>query len=41
MVERYLPHTSDDDDSRYRDPEEIEAAMARVAAQSKLPASGG
>ena len=26
MVERYLPHTSDDDDSRYRAREEIEAA---------------
>jgi 2-oxoisovalerate dehydrogenase E1 component alpha subunit len=28
-VERYLPHTSDDDDSRYRDPKEIEAARER------------
>jgi len=28
-VERYLPHTSDDDDSRYRDPGEIEAARER------------
>ena len=28
-VERLLPHTSDDDDSRYRDPEEIEAARER------------
>ena len=26
MVERYLPHTSDDDDSRYRPREDIEAA---------------
>jgi 2-oxoisovalerate dehydrogenase E1 component alpha subunit len=28
-VERYLPHTSDDDDSRYRAPEEIETARER------------
>ena len=28
-VERYLPHTSDDDDSRYRMPEEIEQARRR------------
>jgi len=28
-VERYLPHTSDDDDSVYRDPAEIEAAKKR------------
>jgi 2-oxoisovalerate dehydrogenase E1 component alpha subunit len=29
MVERYLPHTSDDDDSRYRPPEDIEEARKR------------
>ena len=29
MVERYLPHTSDDDDSRYRAREEIEEARKR------------
>ena len=29
MVERYLPHTSDDDDRRYRDAREIEAARER------------
>ena len=29
MVERYLPHTSDDDDTRYRPAEEIEAARKR------------
>ena len=29
MVERYLPHTSDDDDTRYRSPEEIEEARKR------------
>ena len=29
MVERYLPHTSDDDDSRYRSREEIEEARRR------------
>ena len=29
MVERYLPHTSDDDDSRYRPREEIEEARKR------------
>lgn len=29
MVERYLPHTSDDDDSRYRDISEIEAAKSK------------
>ena len=29
MVERYLPHTSDDDDSRYRSREEIEEARKR------------
>ena len=28
-VERYLPHTSDDDDSIYRSPEEIEQAKTR------------
>ncbi|MDP6454183.1 MAG: thiamine pyrophosphate-dependent dehydrogenase E1 component subunit alpha [SAR202 cluster bacterium] len=28
-VERYLPHTSDDDDTRYRAPEEIEEARKR------------
>ena len=28
-VERYLPHTSDDDDSVYRDPGEIEEARTR------------
>ena len=28
-VERYLPHTSDDDDRRYRSPEEIEEARKR------------
>ena len=28
-VERYLPHTSDDDDRRYRAPEEIEEAKKR------------
>ena len=27
--ERYLPHTSDDDDSVYRDPREIEEARTR------------
>ena len=29
MVERYLPHTTDDDDSRYRPREEVEAARDR------------
>ena len=29
MVERYLPHTSDDDDSRYRSKEELEEARKR------------
>ena len=29
MVERYLPHTSDDDDRRYREAGEIEAARER------------
>jgi 2-oxoisovalerate dehydrogenase E1 component alpha subunit len=29
MVERYLPHTSDDDDSRYRPREDIEEARKR------------
>jgi 2-oxoisovalerate dehydrogenase E1 component alpha subunit len=29
MVERYLPHTSDDDDSRYRRREDIEEARRR------------
>jgi 2-oxoisovalerate dehydrogenase E1 component alpha subunit len=29
MVERYLPHTSDDDDSRYRSREDIEEARKR------------
>jgi 2-oxoisovalerate dehydrogenase E1 component alpha subunit len=29
MVERYLPHTSDDDDSRYREREDIEKARLR------------
>ena len=29
MVERYLPHTSDDDDTRYRSPEEIEESRKR------------
>jgi 2-oxoisovalerate dehydrogenase E1 component alpha subunit len=29
MVERYLPHTSDDDDSRYRRREDIEEARKR------------
>ena len=29
MVERYLPHTSDDDDSRYRPPQELEEAKKR------------
>ena len=29
MVERYLPHTSDDDDSRYRSKEELERARRR------------
>ena len=29
MVERYLPHTSDDDDTRYRPSEEIEEARKR------------
>ena len=28
-VERYLPHTSDDDDTRYRPPEELEKARKR------------
>ena len=28
-VERYLPHTSDDDDTRYREPAEIEEARKR------------
>ena len=28
-VERYLPHTSDDDDTRYRPPEELEEARKR------------
>ena len=28
-VERYLPHTSDDDDTRYRAPEELEEARKR------------
>ena len=28
-VERYLPHTSDDDDTRYRSPEELEQARKR------------
>ena len=29
MVERYLPHTSDDDDSLYREPEDLEEARKR------------
>ena len=29
MVERYLPHTTDDDDSRYRAREELEEARKR------------
>ena len=29
MVERYLPHTTDDDDRRYRPPEEVEEARKR------------
>ena len=29
MVERYLPHTSDDDDRRYRTPEDLEEARKR------------
>jgi 2-oxoisovalerate dehydrogenase E1 component alpha subunit len=29
MVERYLPHTSDDDDSRYRSKKEIEESQKR------------
>jgi 2-oxoisovalerate dehydrogenase E1 component alpha subunit len=29
QVERYLPHTSDDDDTRYRPREEIEEARLR------------
>ena len=29
MVERYLPHTSDDDDSRYRLREDIDKARER------------
>ena len=29
MVERYLPHTSDDDDTRYRSREELEEAKKR------------
>ena len=28
-MERYLPHTSDDDDSRYRPREEVEAGRLR------------
>ena len=42
-VERYLPHTSDDDDTRYRSSEEIEEARKRdplIALSSQLRDSG-
>ena len=42
-VERYLPHTSDDDDTRYRAAEEIEEARKRdplVVLSDQLRASG-
>ena len=34
MVERYLPHTSDDDDSRYRAADEIEEAPKKGPSQN-------
>jgi 2-oxoisovalerate dehydrogenase E1 component alpha subunit len=43
MVERYLPHTSDDDDSRYRPREDIEEARKRDPLRilgERLTASG-
>jgi 2-oxoisovalerate dehydrogenase E1 component alpha subunit len=43
MVERYLPHTSDDDDSRYRAREDIEEARKRDPLRilgERLTASG-
>ena len=43
MVERYLPHTSDDDDSRYREREDIEKARLRdplVRLQDQLKSDG-
>ena len=43
MVERYLPHTSDDDDTRYREREDIEKARLRdplVRLQAQLEADG-
>ena len=43
MVERYLPHTSDDDDTRYREREDIEKARLRdplVRLQGQLAAAG-
>lgn len=38
MVERFLPHTSDDDDTRYRDPADREAMRAKdpIPATEKL-----
>ena len=43
MVERYLPHTSDDDDTLYREREDIEKARLRdplVRLQGQLKAAG-
>ena len=43
-VERFRPHTGDDDDRRYRSAQELEAALARdpiAALRSHLLASGG
>ena len=43
MVERYLPHTTDDDDSRYRAREELEEARKRdplVLLRDQLMATG-
>ena len=43
MVERYLPHTSDDDDTRYRERDDIEKARLRdplVRLRGQLKAAG-